>query len=62
MQHFFDKALEREHTLAEAIREVRKSYGERSPTFLAYVYYGDVMARFEPKPSTDSSRSSPLVN
>jgi len=61
MQMFFYEALDGKRTLAEAIREVRKSYGERSPTFLAYVYYGDVDARFE-KATTDSSGSSTLLN
>jgi hypothetical protein len=32
---------------ATALRAVRRAHGAESPTFLSYVYYGDVMARFE---------------
>jgi hypothetical protein len=43
---FFETARGGEVTLAEAVRSVRDSYGEASPSFLAFIYYGDVMARF----------------
>jgi CHAT domain-containing protein len=31
---------------AEVLSEIRKTYGAECPTFLSYLYYGDVMAKF----------------
>jgi len=38
--------LVRKQPVGEALRDVRARFGEHSPTFLSYVYYGDVNARF----------------
>lgn len=46
MQTFFEAILVNGKPVGEALRDVRASYGEYSPTFLSYVYYGDVNARF----------------
>ncbi|WP_395819748.1 CHAT domain-containing protein [Archangium minus] len=32
--------------VADALQTIRKQYGQDSPTFLSYLFYGDVMARF----------------
>jgi len=39
-----DKA--QRQTFAGALQKIRNEYGEQSPTFLSYTYYGDVMATF----------------
>jgi hypothetical protein len=46
MESFFEAILERGKPVGEALRDVRAAYGQYSPTFLSYVYYGDVHARF----------------
>lgn len=33
--------------ISEALRDIRNEFGQRSATFFSYVYYGDVMAKFE---------------
>ena len=33
-------------TFAEALRKIRAQFGDESPTFLSYIYYGDVMAAY----------------
>jgi CHAT domain-containing protein len=32
-------------TVAEALRQIREEFGTYSPTYLSYIFYGDVMAR-----------------
>jgi hypothetical protein len=46
MESFFDAVLVHGKSVGEALRDVRATYGAYSPTFLSYVYYGDVNARF----------------
>ena len=46
METFFEAILVRGKPVGEALRDVRATYGEFSPTFMSYVYYGDVNARF----------------
>jgi CHAT domain-containing protein len=46
MQTFFEAILVNGKPVGEALRDVRAAYGPHSPTFLSYVYYGDVNARF----------------
>ncbi|HEU4727288.1 MAG TPA: CHAT domain-containing protein [Kofleriaceae bacterium] len=46
MERFFDDVLAHRKPVGEALRDVRASYGRYAPTFLSYVYYGDVNARF----------------
>lgn len=49
-QHFLEAILPLPHggqqTFAAALQRIRTEFGEQSPTFLSYVYYGDVMAKF----------------
>jgi len=47
MREFFDEVVHRKHPAAQALQWIRKTYGHQSPTFLSYLYYGDVMARIE---------------
>jgi len=37
---------DKRQTFATALQNIRIEFGEQSPTFLSYTYYGDVMARF----------------
>lgn len=50
-QQFLEEILPVPHgnqrTFAAAMQRVRSELGEQSPTFLSYVYYGDVMAKFD---------------
>jgi hypothetical protein len=46
MESFFEAVLVHGKPVGEALRDVRATYGQYSPTFLSYVYYGDVNARF----------------
>jgi hypothetical protein len=46
MESFFEAVLVHGAPVGEALRDVRATYGQYSPTFLSYVYYGDVNARF----------------
>jgi hypothetical protein len=54
MEDFFRLTIRESKTLAEAVRDVRASHGSISPTCLAYVYYGDVMARFPHSKATSA--------
>lgn len=44
--YFFDQVLKQHETIGTALMKLRVKYGEQSPTFFSYVYFGDVMARF----------------
>ena len=46
MESFFEAILLHGKSVGEALRDVRETYGKYSPTFMSYVYYGDVHARF----------------
>jgi CHAT domain-containing protein len=46
MEHLFTALLHDKKPVGEALRDVRAEHGSRSPTYLSYVYYGDVNARF----------------
>lgn len=46
MESFFEAIFLHGKPVGEALRDVRATYGKYSPTFLSYVYYGDVNARF----------------
>lgn len=46
MEHFLDAVFTQGKRIGEALRDVRKEYGASSATFLSYIYYGDVNARF----------------
>jgi hypothetical protein len=46
MESFFEAVLVHGKPVGEALRDMRATYGQYSPTFLSYVYYGDVNARF----------------
>jgi hypothetical protein len=46
MERFLDAVLMQDKRIGEALRDVRKDYGGTSATFLSYIYYGDVNARF----------------
>jgi hypothetical protein len=43
---FVYEVVEGGRAFADVVRDIRKRYADRSPTFLSYLYYGDVMARF----------------
>jgi len=38
--------LKADRPVGEILQGIRASYGRKSPTFLSYIYYGDVMASF----------------
>jgi hypothetical protein len=40
----FEALVKRRTTVAQALLSIRQSYGARSPTYLAYLFYGDVHA------------------
>lgn len=44
---FYELVLDGEVAISEALQRIRKRYGNLSPTFYSYLFYGDVMARFE---------------
>jgi hypothetical protein len=46
MEHFLAAVFEDKRRVGEALRDVRNDHGQASATFLSYVYYGDVNARF----------------
>ncbi|HKG91353.1 MAG TPA: CHAT domain-containing protein, partial [Gemmatimonadaceae bacterium] len=46
MEEFFEGAVRQRRPVAEVVREIRRTHAAESPTFLSYIYYGDVMARF----------------
>ena len=39
--------LTRREPISEVLRNIREKYGDTSPTFLSYLYYGDVTARLQ---------------
>ncbi len=43
---FIEDVLLHGSTFAEALRKIRDQFGDSSPTFLSYLYYGDVMAAY----------------
>ena len=45
-EELLDGALRRHEPVGAVVRDIRARHGARSPTFLSYLYYGDVMARF----------------
>ncbi len=47
----FDAVLKNHVTISNAILDMRKKHGKESPTYLSYLYYGDVMAEI----SSDNS-------
>lgn len=42
-----ERIYKRREPIGEALRAIREHYGDRSPTFFSYLYYGDVTARLE---------------
>jgi CHAT domain-containing protein len=46
MQEFFTGAVRARRPLGEVIREIREKHADESPTFLSYMYFGDVMGTF----------------
>ncbi len=46
MREFFDGAVAGRRPLGEVMRDIRERHADESPTFLSYMYYGDVMGRF----------------
>ena len=47
MEEFFEGVVRQRRPVATVVHEIRQAHAHESPTFLSYVYYGDVMARFE---------------
>jgi len=45
-ERFLAAVFEDRRRIGEALRDVRRQYGDVSATFLSYIYYGDVNARF----------------
>lgn len=45
VEDLFKAIIERHERIGVAMRDIRKHHGPNSPTFFAYLYYGDVMAR-----------------
>jgi hypothetical protein len=43
---FLNSIRNDKRTVAEALRQIREEYGTYSPTYLSYIFYGDVMAKF----------------
>lgn len=48
-RQFFEDVLHRKLTVARALLAIRQKFGVKSPTYLAYLFYGDVMARIQTK-------------
>ena len=46
LEHVLLAKEEQRQTFASTLQKIRCEFGEQSPTFLSYTYYGDVMARF----------------
>lgn len=46
VSELFEALVNRRMSVGEALRDIRQSHGGDSPTYLAYLFYGDVMARF----------------
>ena len=46
LQNVLLVATAQRQPFAAALQKIRNEYGEQSPTFLSYTYYGDVMATF----------------
>jgi hypothetical protein len=40
-----DGIMTQRRPIGTVLQEIRKKYGDRSPTFFSYLYYGDVNAR-----------------
>jgi hypothetical protein len=51
IEELFDAVVGRGETLGRALQQIRVKHGATSPTFFAYLYYGDVMARMAPAAS-----------
>ena len=51
VEELFAAIVGRRERVGQALRQIRKDHAATSPTFLAYLYYGDVMARL-PAPGT----------
>lgn len=47
---FVTYAFDQGMSIGRALLAIRRDLGTTSPTALAYIYYGDVMARFQPLP------------
>jgi CHAT domain-containing protein len=43
----FDDLLNRKVPVSQALLSIRKKFGKRSPTYLAYLFYGDVGAKIQ---------------
>ncbi|MFY0572986.1 CHAT domain-containing protein [Cystobacter fuscus] len=48
VEHLVGDLLEQRISVGESLRRLREREAKTSPTFLSYVYVGDVMARFSP--------------
>ena len=46
MELFFELAWKEKRPLGEAMREIRRKYGDRSHAAMGFLYYGHVLARF----------------
>jgi hypothetical protein len=46
VKELFEAVVTRHEPLGQALQQIRARHGASSPTFLAYLYYGDVLARF----------------
>jgi CHAT domain-containing protein len=57
VEQLVEDLLEKHLTVGEALRAMREREAHVSPTYLAYVYVGDVMARISP--TADSASTSP---
>lgn len=42
-----ERIYKKHQPIGEALRAIREQYGDRSPTFFSYLYYGDVTARLD---------------
>ena len=43
---FFEHGVKNKQPIGEVVRGIRARHKDASATFLSYIYYGDVMARF----------------
>jgi pimeloyl-ACP methyl ester carboxylesterase len=50
VEHLVGDLMEKRLSVGESLRRLRQSEAKTSPTYLSYVYVGDVMARFSPSP------------
>ena len=55
VKELFEAIITRREPVGRALQQIRVKHGSASQTFLAYVYYGDVLARMAPAATADQA-------